>query len=61
MLVFIVVQSGFIVCEISFSIIWCSVNIFTSPYHPDQLWGLTSYPVGTGGSFPGDKAAGARN
>jgi hypothetical protein len=35
-------------------------NIFTSPRRPHRLWGhTTSYPLGTGGSFPGGKAAGA--
>jgi hypothetical protein len=34
-------------------------RIFSSPRRPDRLLGPpTSYPMGTGGSFPGDKAAG---
>jgi hypothetical protein len=32
---------------------------FSSPRCPDRLWAHpTSYPMGTGGSFPGDKTAG---
>jgi hypothetical protein len=36
-------------------------RIFSSPDRPDRLWGppKTSYPMGTGGSSPGGKAAGA--
>jgi hypothetical protein len=34
------------------------VRIFTSPRLPDRLCGPTSYPMGTGGCFPGDEAAG---
>jgi hypothetical protein len=35
-------------------------RIFTSLWRSDRLWGtLISYPMGTGGSFPGGKAAGA--
>jgi hypothetical protein len=31
-------------------------RIFSSPCRPDRLWGpLTSYPIGTGASFPGGK------
>jgi hypothetical protein len=33
---------------------------FSSPHHPDWLWGPpTSYPMGTRGFLPGGKAAGA--
>jgi hypothetical protein len=33
-------------------------RIFTSPYCPDRLWGQpTSYPMGTGDSFPGGEVA----
>jgi hypothetical protein len=35
-------------------------RIFSSPRRPDQLWGPTNIlPVGTVGSFPGNKVAGA--
>jgi hypothetical protein len=35
-------------------------RIFTSPCRSGRLWGPpASYPMGTRGSFPGDKAAGA--
>jgi hypothetical protein len=35
-------------------------RIFSFPNRPDRLWGPPiSYPVRTGGSFPGGKAAGA--
>jgi hypothetical protein len=35
-------------------------SIFSCPQHPDRFWGrLVSYPMGTGGSFPGGKAVGA--
>jgi hypothetical protein len=35
------------------------LRIFSSPRRPDRLWGYpASYPMGTGGSFPGIKAAG---
>jgi hypothetical protein len=35
-------------------------RIFTSPCRPNRLWGPppTSYPMGTGGSFPGVKRPG---
>jgi hypothetical protein len=33
-------------------------RIFTSP-RQDRLWGPNYYPMGTGGSFPGSKVAGA--
>jgi hypothetical protein len=34
--------------------------LFSSPRRPDRLWGHpTSYPMDTGGSFHGGKAAGA--
>jgi hypothetical protein len=33
-------------------------RIFSSPRQPDRLWGpLSAYSMGTGGSFPWDKAA----
>jgi hypothetical protein len=33
-------------------------RMFSSPRFPDRLWGPpASYPMGTGGSFPGSKAA----
>jgi hypothetical protein len=33
-------------------------RIFSSPRRPDRLWvHPTSYPMGTGGSFPGVRAA----
>jgi hypothetical protein len=36
------------------------VRIFSSPRRSDRLWAHpASYPMGTGGSFPGGKAAGA--
>jgi hypothetical protein len=37
------------------------LKIFTSSCRPNRLWSppKTSYPMGTGGSFPGRKAAGA--
>jgi len=35
-------------------------EFFSSPPRPEQLWDPpASYPMGTGGSFPGAKAAGA--
>jgi hypothetical protein len=35
-------------------------RIFSSQHSQDRLWGHpTSYPMGTGGSFPGAKVAGA--
>jgi hypothetical protein len=35
-------------------------RFFSSSQRPDRLWGPSaSYPMGTGGSFPADKAAGA--
>jgi hypothetical protein len=36
-------------------------RIFSSPYRPDLGYEAhpASYPMGAGGSFPGDKAAGA--
>jgi hypothetical protein len=37
-------------------------SIFSSPRHPDRLWGPPSLlPMGTGGYFPGGKEAGAWN
>jgi len=37
-------------------------EFFSSLPHPDRLWyHPDSYPMGTRGSFPGSKAAGARN
>jgi hypothetical protein len=29
-------------------------RIFSSPRRPDRFWGPASYPMGTGGSLPGD-------
>jgi hypothetical protein len=38
-------------------------EMFLSPHLPDRPWGppnlLPSFPIGTGGSFPGGKATGA--
>jgi hypothetical protein len=37
-------------------------RIFSSPRRSDRLWDPpTSYPNGTGSSFPGSKATGARS
>jgi hypothetical protein len=34
-------------------------RIFSSPRRPDRFWGQATYPIGTGGSLSGSKAAGA--